>query len=129
MVKRDVMFKEDIFPFLLKQHEDNNPKIVMNELPLVQGEARVQMQKITKHNDVDEVTDDEILNQESTETVAKGVDGGETSTVRRTTREKHIPKKLRDFEYVLPQHTQVVNLDVFSSCASHEIDKKRLLFC
>lgn len=42
-ISSDVMFKENIFPFILIQHEDNSLKIVMNEVPLVQGEERVQI--------------------------------------------------------------------------------------
>lgn len=62
-ISRDVVFKEHIFPFLLKPGEENHMKMVMNEVPVLeknkkeQGDVRdeesLEIQEMEESDDVE----------------------------------------------------------------------------
>ncbi|KAL2893587.1 Retrovirus-related Pol polyprotein from transposon TNT 1-94 [Bienertia sinuspersici] len=120
-VSRDVVFKEDIFPFLKREDPQDNLKMDMNAIPLTDKEIFIDDINFRSEEqsleDADAVFQTEDVPQQFEPDTHDGMvlettdQEGESDLpqiheqqpeLRRSTRERRIPEKLKDYEHSIP---------------------------
>ena len=131
-VSRDVVFKENIFPFLLKKGSENELKVVMNQVPLFEEKEDSQFPvgdmneaDLERETDGDAMTTENIeagdqQNMEGSLTKIQSV-RDEPMIVRRSTRERHVPSKLKDFAYQLPKNSEMSSSNMTTHIGDHKL--------